>query len=160
MVILGVLVLAVAVMVGYILLEAIGSDDTLALEETVREVLDDNYEKDSLPSWCVGGCSATDDEWHTPDNALLVAEALVGALTDMGLDAVYETGPPDAYIVKVAEGVGLDIAITGVGWSNASSDATGTAIWFTSVALFDQPEESVSATTGLGRVAEQALRLL
>lgn len=141
-IILAAIAFAVLAVLAYVVIGAIGSDDALATEDTVREVLDERYPQDSLPSWCNGGCSATDDEWHAADDALVVAESLVADLIESGLDASFEAGPEDAYVVRISDGAGLDIAITGVGWRNASSAATGTAVWFTSVAVFDRPQVS------------------
>ena len=137
-VILAVIGLFFLAVLTLILFDAFGSDETLAIESTVRQVLDERYERDSLPTWCTGGCSASDDEWHTSHDALVVTEELVGALTEAGLDAIYEVGPPGAYLVKIADGTGLDIGVTGAEWGRATAFAEGTAVWFTSVSIFDE----------------------
>lgn len=139
LVVIGLLLVAVAaVVLAVAVVAALTSDDTVKTEGEVRAVIDSQFERVPEPSWCDGGCSASDDEWHAPLDAEAVAARLVELLTDAGLTAEYTPGAPDAYLVKIEEGNGLDIGVTGPAWDRASDAATGTAIWFTSVSIFDE----------------------
>lgn len=133
----AVIVLAVAAFVAYSLIGATGSDETLEMESAIRAVLDESYERSSLPTWCNPVCSESDDEWHSSEDAETVATNLVAALTAAGFEAEFAQGGPDAFLVTVSDGNGLDLGVTGPEWARASTNAAGTAIWFTSVAIFD-----------------------
>lgn len=138
--ILGVIAVAVLAVFAYTVIRSLGSDEAVELESDVRAVLDGRYDRASFPTWCVGGCSASDDEWHALDDAEAVAREVVEALRDAGFVADFSAGAPDAYLVSIADGSGLDIGVTGPEWAQASAQATGTAIWFTSVTVFDQQQ--------------------
>lgn len=137
---LGVVLVAVVALGAYVIWITSRPDPVQALERQVIDALDDAYGRAESPSWCAEGCSATGHEWHVEGSADVAAEQVVALMSVAGLEATLDSGAPEAFLVRIV-GVGssIDLGVTGSEWIRASSDATGTAVWFTSVTVFDQP---------------------
>ncbi len=114
------------------------SDPFLDMEEDLAAAFDERWERSSDPSWCADGCSATDHEWHTDESLAEVRTAVTDIATAIGLSTDYEAVGEEAAVMTLGDEILLEVGITTPGWSRASPEAAGTAVWFTSVSFFDQ----------------------
>lgn len=135
------LLVVVAIAVGGVFWWA-STDGTLALEEDLATALDSSLGGRSDVSWCTGGCSETGHEWHNSGDLADVADLVAGRADEIGAEATIEVGDPGAILVHIERGSrAVSVALTDASWKDAAPDAAGVAVWFTSVAAFDQSPE-------------------
>lgn len=133
----GVLVVIAAV-VGGIFWWA-SSDRAVVMEDDLVASLDAALGARSGESWCRGGCSGTGHEWHNQGALADVAELVAESARSIGAETSIEAGDPGTMLVNVERGsAAVAVAVTDSTWVNASPDASGVAVWFTSVRAFDQ----------------------
>lgn len=118
------------------------TDAALALEDDLATALDSVFGERADVPWCLGGCSATGHEWHSPGDLADVVGLVVERADEIGAEATIERGEPGAILVRIERtSSAVSVAITDGSWVNAAPAADGVAVWFTSVAAFE-PSES------------------
>ncbi len=132
------LLVVVAIAVGGVFWWA-STDTALALEDDLATTLDSAFGERTDVSWCLGGCSATGHEWHSTGALADVADLVVEQVNEIGAEATIEAGDTGTILVYVERtSNAVSVAVTDGSWVNAAPDAVGVAVWFTSVAAFDQ----------------------
>lgn len=128
----------VAAVLGLAFIVWLDSDPVVELEDDLIAAFDEQWDRDSNPSWCAQGCSATDHEWHTDQTLAEAREAVEAIAAERGVPAEFESVSDEAGIMTLGDDVVIEVGITTSAWPSASPEATGTAVWFTSVTVFDE----------------------
>ncbi len=109
------------------------------IEDDLANALDIALGARPEESWCRGGCSLTGHEWHSQGVLEDVAELVAESARSIGAESSIESGDPGTMLVSVKRGPAeVAVAVTDATWPNAALDASGVAVWFTSVTAFDQ----------------------
>lgn len=115
------------------------ADSTLAFEQGVIEGFDGRWQRQSEPSWCEATCSESGHEWHTREQFSVVLDELGRQAELSEFEYEVERVADDAALVLLSSGdESIEVGVTSASWAGASADAEGTAVWFTSVSVFDQ----------------------
>lgn len=115
------------------------TDRAVVIEDDLAVSLDAAFGVRPSQSWCEGGCSGTGHEWHSQGSLNDVAELVAETATSIGAETVIESGDQGTVLVHVERGsAAVVVAVTDSTWTNATPNASGVAVWFTSVRAFDQ----------------------
>lgn len=133
-------VLAAAVLGGSLLLW-LASDPAGDLENEIIEAFDREWDRVNDPTWCTRGCSTTGHEWHAEDDVDAVTSEIVRIAEAAGIEVANQSVNGTAELIRMGSGdAALEVGVTGPDWPSATAEATGTAIWFTSLSVFDDGE--------------------
>lgn len=124
------------------------ADPAVALENDLAGVFDGTFGDRADQSWCEGECSVTGHEWHTQGSTLSVAEMIAEEARAVGAESFVESGGTGAALVRISKGTAeIVVAVTDSTWYNATTNAAGVSVWFTSVTALDG-QESASRIVG------------